>query len=699
MRPSTVGVVIPSYNQKKYFSECIEGVLNQTHLPSQIVVCDDASTDGSQEIIKEYAARHPGLIEAVLHPQNLGLSRNFNSGLDRIHQKYVSMVSADDLWHPDKIRLEVEALQNHFEARWAYSSATEIDEDGRYLRDHEYGVQWRSGDVLVDILCMALPVRNCLIETDLVTEIGHYDETFTVAEDWDWRIRLAVSSPAVYVHQPTVQYRRHPSSASHWSPSVYLRSHLDLYRKYRGLLKSLPADQRALVGTYQRERLRQYYRAAIVESVNQGHRLLGLKHLAGMVIDTRAYRELKLAGRILLPANLADRLTRSSVRDEAHRRLCEDALMRNAIGSEIDMASSKTPHVATEQNVLISAVICSYRRPDALAAAIRSLARQTLSKDSYEIVVIDNNSGDKTPDVVQGLVQEYGGDGLRIRYVVESQVGLSHARNRSTIMTQAEVIAFLDDDAVASPQWLESLLDEYHESEDVWSVGGRVDPIWDAERPGWLTKAMYGSLSLLDLGDKARPLVWPEKVIGVNCSFRRIVFEEAGLFATNLGRRGNELFGFEDTEIQQRIHELDKKVVYAPRALVHHHVPAERMTKTYLTKRAYFTGKSRAIRLSIQEGRAVTLRDASKVALPLALDFARMLMPLRISIRTPEIETGRRATVTLPGVGLRLPIAIARPLSGPNPYLRRSQKLVTDFGFVVQAGVLTLLSLMPWKKG
>jgi glucosyl-dolichyl phosphate glucuronosyltransferase len=259
----------------------------------------------------------------------------------------------------------------------------------------------------------------------------------------------------------------------------------------------------------------------------------------------------------------------------------------------------------------ISSIICTYRRPDTLPAAIESLRNQTLSATEYEVIVVDNNSRDDTADIVR----KFQGDGsFLLHYVLESRQGLSHARNTGVRKARADIVAFLDDDAVAESNWLGCLLDVYDKVSDAWAVGGKVLPIWGGERPKWLQDTMLRSLSLVEWGDDERPLKWPERVIGANFSFRKKVFSEVGPFAVNLGRRGHLLLGNEDTEIQERIHELGKLVFYTPRAAVRHHVPVERMTKQYFYNRAYGNGRSKAILTVRSSGLAQLLRETLTIS-------------------------------------------------------------------------------------
>jgi glycosyltransferase involved in cell wall biosynthesis len=255
----------------------------------------------------------------------------------------------------------------------------------------------------------------------------------------------------------------------------------------------------------------------------------------------------------------------------------------------------------------ITCVICTYRRPDVVGGAIQSVITQTLPPDAYEIIVVDNDSRDATTAIVQRFLDA----GVpNLRYFVEPQRGLSHSRNCGLFHARSDIIAFLDDDAEADPGWLAALCDVYDQDPDIWAAGGAVDPIWGGAPPAWLSSKLWRSLSLLDWGDVVRKLQWPERIIGTNCSFRRVVFTDIGLFDVNLGRRGTALLSSEDTEIQQRIHRLGKYVYYSPQARVAHHVPKERLTLSYFCKRFYGQGRTLALLAAQQDSRRVMLGQA-----------------------------------------------------------------------------------------
>jgi glycosyltransferase involved in cell wall biosynthesis len=242
--------------------------------------------------------------------------------------------------------------------------------------------------------------------------------------------------------------------------------------------------------------------------------------------------------------------------------------------------------------IRITAAICTHNRAALLSAAIESLLDQTLPPGDFEVLVIDNASTDATPQIIQRYLDAVGS--VTLRSAVQPVLGLSHARNLAVEMAAGEIITFLDDDAVADPAWLEELLDAYTIHPEAWTVGGKVHPVWDGERPVWLTDDLLPQLSMLDLGDAVRPLNMDEQLYGVNFSCRRQAFDEIGLFRSDLGRRGVTLLGSEESEFQRRILQQGQILIYTPHAIVKHRVMAERLQQRYFIRLAYGKGRTSA---------------------------------------------------------------------------------------------------------
>jgi glycosyltransferase involved in cell wall biosynthesis len=146
---------------------------------------------------------------------------------------------------------------------------------------------------------------------------------------------------------------------------------------------------------------------------------------------------------------------------------------------------------------LISAIICTHNREQYLGAAIDSLLHQDFAGE-YEVIVVDNASSDRTREVVEARLSN-----PRLRYVQESVLGLSVARNTGATQACSPILAYLDDDAVASSQWLQVLHDGFQQDEKLAIAGGKVTLLWaeGMEPPRWLSSGLAGNLGAYDLGE------------------------------------------------------------------------------------------------------------------------------------------------------------------------------------------------------
>jgi len=241
-------------------------------------------------------------------------------------------------------------------------------------------------------------------------------------------------------------------------------------------------------------------------------------------------------------------------------------------------------------------IICAYteRRWDDLAAAVRSAIAQTVAP--LEVIVVSDHNADLLERVSRELpeVLVLGNDQPR---------GLSGARNTGIRAARGEVLAFLDDDAVAAGDWLEHLLAPYREAA-VIGVGGSIEPLWPAARPrfipdefDWVVGCTYRGLPTT-----ASPV---RNLIGANMSLRRHVFDAIGGFRTDVGRVGTRPIGCEETELCIRAAQRmpGTRLVYAPRARVRHRVTDERARWRYFRSRCWSEGLSKAV-VSRHAGRA-----------------------------------------------------------------------------------------------
>jgi GT2 family glycosyltransferase len=198
-------------------------------------------------------------------------------------------------------------------------------------------------------------------------------------------------------------------------------------------------------------------------------------------------------------------------------------------------------------------------------------------------------------------------------FLSEPRPGLSHARNRALAWAAeggAEVLAFVDDDAVVDPGWYDALRARWQEApDDVACIGGPIRPRFSVPPPAWFSDGIAHVLTLLDRGPAVRDLdPDAEAVYGANISFRVGPLREAGGFDPSLGHSGTRVFFGEEDEAQRALVRLGYRVRYVPDAGVTHVIPAERLTRRSFLRRRFAFGKALGIRAG--RSRAAAARQA-----------------------------------------------------------------------------------------
>ncbi|MCV0403320.1 MAG: glycosyltransferase [Chloroflexi bacterium] len=267
-----------------------------------------------------------------------------------------------------------------------------------------------------------------------------------------------------------------------------------------------------------------------------------------------------------------------------------------------------------------SVVICCYTldRWDDIESAVASVASQAMPA-LETIVVVDHNDA-----LLARATAAWAGDSVQVIPNTRQQ-GLSGARNTGLEAARGDVVAFLDDDARADSDWLAQLTAAYDDP-SVLGVGGSSLATWATSRPGWFPAEFDWVVGCTYLGQpETRAHV--RNVIGSNMSFRREVFEAVGDFRSDIGRIGTKPLGCEETElcIRAQVGIDGGRIVFEPRAVVHHHVPASRGRVGYFASRCFAEGQSKAMVSNIAGSRLGLATERSYVRSTLPRGVARAL--------------------------------------------------------------------------
>jgi GT2 family glycosyltransferase len=293
--------------------------------------------------------------------------------------------------------------------------------------------------------------------------------------------------------------------------------------------------------------------------------------------------------------------------------------------------SARTRSPAVSSDLRISVVICASteRRWKDIAAAVASIRGQT-RPPLRTILVVDHN-----PPLL---------DRARVAFPEVLVVpntgprGLSGARNSGVAHAIGDVVAFLDDDARAEPNWLERLAAAYSDP-SVVGVGGAVTPVWPRQRPSWLPPEFDWVVGCTFVGmpTAAAPV---RNLIGANMSFRLDALDTVGGFTSGLGRVGTRPLGCEETELGIRLRRLrpGAQLRYEPAALVHHRVTEDRTAWTYFCRRCYAEGFSKAM-----VARLVGARDALETERRYVRSVLPRAMARGLGPRRPHRSAGIRS--------------------------------------------------------
>jgi GT2 family glycosyltransferase len=239
-----------------------------------------------------------------------------------------------------------------------------------------------------------------------------------------------------------------------------------------------------------------------------------------------------------------------------------------------------------------SIVIPTYNRADELANTLASLSA-IRSAEPWELIVVDNNCSDGTPDVVQAAKPSFPAP---LTYVFEKVAGRCAALNAGIARATGEIIVTIDDDVRVEPDYLDQVGRAFDTLKCDY-IGGRVHPMWRGQRPSWLPAHRTRHWAVIALVDEGlEPFEWTSMLpIGANMALTRRAFEIVGPWNNNVGRKAGTLLGQEVREWCLRARDKGLRGFYAPNVLVQHVIHADRLNKKYFRRWFYWRGISRAI--------------------------------------------------------------------------------------------------------
>lgn len=242
-----------------------------------------------------------------------------------------------------------------------------------------------------------------------------------------------------------------------------------------------------------------------------------------------------------------------------------------------------------------SFITCTYNRAENLKKTLQSLCEQTYNPNQYEIIVVDNNSSDNTVEVCNIIKEKHFE--CQIHYFKEINQGLSFALNRGINEAQGEFILYIDDDETVGPKHLERLDEYLHKYRDAVLIGTQVVPIYEGSEPKWMshfTQRLIGGY--FNAGNEVKKLDKGSYPGTGHTIIKRDLYNQYGLYNTDLGRTGSSLMGAEDKDMIYRLISNDIECYYFPNIPIYHHIPKYKLTDEFFNKLTLSIGKSERIR-------------------------------------------------------------------------------------------------------
>ena len=241
-----VSVIIPNYNNAEYIVECLNSVLSQSVKSIEILVCDDDSSDDSREIIDRYQKFYPN-ITVIKNGENIGVTRSRHRAIKASTGRYITTLDSDDFYTSKrKLEKELKVVEKAYKSgRYviAFSNIAIVDEASKCINNGKTN-NIKDGFILEELLCRTCMIpRDFTFHRDMYFNVGGYELSRNLHEDWDLKIRLAKEYEYAYTGALGVSYRRRQGSLSDKKEEDLLESLVSVFEKNIGLVRAKYQDR------------------------------------------------------------------------------------------------------------------------------------------------------------------------------------------------------------------------------------------------------------------------------------------------------------------------------------------------------------------------------------------------------------------------------------------------------------------------
>jgi glycosyltransferase involved in cell wall biosynthesis len=224
-----ISVIIPTYNRGEYICETIESVFEQTYKDFEIIIVDDGSTDDTRQLIEPYLSRIK-----YIYQENAGVSAARNTGIIASESEYVAFLDSDDLWLTNKLKLQMEFLDSNPQLGMVYADACMFSNDqiiySSFLKLKKFtSYGYIFGNLIKEDFIITSTV---LVRREVFKDVGTFDESLSVAEDYDMWLRIARKYQIGLINECLVKYRKHNTNISSLKSITYPDMEIRVLKKH-----------------------------------------------------------------------------------------------------------------------------------------------------------------------------------------------------------------------------------------------------------------------------------------------------------------------------------------------------------------------------------------------------------------------------------------------------------------------------------
>lgn len=241
-------------------------------------------------------------------------------------------------------------------------------------------------------------------------------------------------------------------------------------------------------------------------------------------------------------------------------------------------------------NPIVSIIIPTFNRVLFLTDALTSIIENDIAPETYELIIVDNNSQDSTPAAVAEFIEN--NPKHDISHVVEMNQGASHARNRGIEEANAPLLLFIDDDEIADRKLIQQWISFFSLYPDAIGGGGQIVVKFEDPRPSWMSHFLMPLLGEHKISKRIKKYGPSQFPFAGNMAYRKSVFDQFGDLKTDLGRKGKELLAGEEKEFYSRLRKHTDEIYHVPAAKVFHRVDQPRMTPEFIENQALGLGQT-----------------------------------------------------------------------------------------------------------